>query len=239
MDAKTQTTTTTVITPVRDMPVQTVKADTLASILKDKGGTPSFLSFDSVQDMAELDNKGQPKRMKKTGNPFLASGLLKFSKTQATVNWSDTKKKTESRGGEFSGKGSWHTVVIIGGEVTPLSVHKGDIETYLPDDAEKDSISNRRAVVKNGSLVYTAEKPRFYLRYEIVRGHKADSTSRADRPMRSESHYQTPEGVLVDKTEVEPHLKKRSPRIDETDIQVTCIGNIEGLRIDGERFEII
>tara|TARA_Y100000034_G_C6811339_1_gene364623 strand:- start:132 stop:842 length:711 start_codon:yes stop_codon:yes gene_type:complete len=220
------------------IPRQNVTPSTLASILKDKGDVHSFVVFDAKYDMLVTDKRGQLSKMKKRGNPFLSKGLWKYATTQVTVNWKSSQEKTESRGGEWSGRGTWHTVVIIGGKVTPLSVHKDDIETFLPDDAERDNIFARRAVVKDGLLVYKTEHPQFYLRYEVVRGAKKDATCRAERPMRSKSVYQLSDNTFVDKKEVEPWLKPKS-RKDETDIQVTCLSNLLYLQIDGQVFDII
>jgi len=215
------------------VPVQQVTPEALASILKDKGGRSSFLTFDAVYDMTEMDARNQPKKMKKTGNPFLASGLEKHATTQVTVNWASSQEKSEKRGGDFSGAGTWFTAVIVGGKVTPLAVHKADIETEPADGP----LAKRRAIVVNGGLVYKPNAKLFYLRYEIVRA--PGDQPRQERTMRSTSHYQLPNGDKVDKSMVEPFLKSRGNREDETDIQVACLSNVTMLRIDGQVFDII
>ena len=230
--AKTQTVTAPAVTVVPTVtvvpPVErtiSVTPQILASILKDKGGASSFVSF-----LADYDMNAKGKMLKgKAGNrnPFLGKNLRKIAKTQATVNWASSQKKTEDRGGEFSGKGSWHTAVIIDGKPTPLSTHKADIKTD----------ENGKAVLnENGNLIYVVDSPRFYLRYETVRA--AGDGARADRTMRSDSHYEV-DGVVVDKSEIEPWLPARSERKDETDIQVACLSNLTEIRIDGDAITIV
>jgi hypothetical protein len=209
---------------------QAVTPQTLASILKDKGSRSSFVTFTAEYPM---DNPG---KMTKKNNPFIGQGIRKISRTQVTVNWSSTQDKVEKRGGEFSGKGNWMQAVLIGNKVTPLAVHKDDIKTTvvlgLPD-----KLANRRAVVQDGLLIYTAQKPRFYLRYEVLR--ESGTKSRDKRKMRSTSHYVAPNGSVIGKKRIEPFLPKKQPRKDETDIQVTALENLTELRIDGTSFKII
>tara|TARA_Y100000034_G_scaffold1017_1_gene1297 strand:+ start:11818 stop:12528 length:711 start_codon:yes stop_codon:yes gene_type:complete len=228
---------TTAATAVEIVPpaVQVVNTEEFGLALLDMGNAKPFMSFDANYDMDELDSKGQPKKMKKTGNYLLGKGLRKFATTQMTANWKSSQVKTESRGGEFSGKGNWFTAVIVKGKVTPLAVHKDDVETTLPDDAEKDTIANRVAIVRMGGLVYKVDRPRLYLRYEIVR-EKGDAP-RAERKAFSKSEYRLPDGTIVDKKEVEPFLKV-SRRIDETDIQVCSLSNVTRLAIDGVVFKV-
>jgi len=228
----------TIITPPTQPEVaqQVVSGQTLASILKDKGGRLSFLSFEAKYPM---DNKGKmvvKHRVDKTPNPFLGKGVVKVAKTQATVNWKSTEEKVENREGEFSGKGNYQQVVLVGGKVTPLATHKEDIETTLPD-GEEDKIANRVAVVKDGVLNFTTDHPRFYLRCEFVRaGGEGD---RADRKMRSESHYQYPDGTLIEEEDIEPYLGAPKTRTDNTDIQMPSLNHITALKIDGETFKVI
>jgi len=297
--AKTQTQTppSTIVVIPAIAPQQVLSPQVLASVLKDKGGASSILAFSARYPM---DDKG---KMLKRGNPFVGRGIVKIARTQATVNWSSSEKKTEGRGGEFSGTGNHNQAVMIGAQVTPLSVHKEDIETYLPAEVpvevrvgkrvryenndwvvtqsaemgvveitkklkkdEKlgfisissrkkadddkvsvsvlvsrlqyvDCIANRHAVVRDGVLVYTAPKPRFYLRYEIVRA--PGKGERADRQMRSESFYQAPDGTLIADEDIKPFLPKPKPRTDKTDIQTTKLENITELRVDGTVFKII
>jgi|TARA_Y100000310_G_scaffold243112_1_gene247516 hypothetical protein len=296
--AKTQTQTqpSTIVVISPTAPQQVVSPQVLASVLKNKGGSSSILAFSARYPM---DDKG---KMLKRGNPYAGRGIVKIARTQATVNWSSSEKKTEGRGGEFSGTGNHNQAVMIGNQVTPLSVHKEDIETYLPaevpDDVrvgkrvryedhdwivsqsadmgadgqkhpvveitrklkkeEKeidddrvsvsmlvsvtrlryvDCIANHHAVIRDGVLVYTAPKPRFYLRYEIVRA--PGKGERADRQMRSESFYQGADGTLIADEDIKPFLPKPKPRTDKTDIQTTKLENITELRIDGTVFKII
>ena len=194
----------------------------------------SLLSFSAEFDMLGVNPKGQLTKMNKRGNPFVGNGpLTKTSTSKATVRF-DYAKKVESRGGESSGKGSWSQVVLIDGKPSALSVHKGDIETYLPEGL-KDGINQRRAVVKDGALTFTTDSPRFYLRYEYVRQGKQED--RADKTLQSKSEY-THKGQPIDKSKVEPHLKARSERTDGTDMQVVSLGNLTDLAINGRRYVI-
>ncbi|MAE81281.1 MAG: hypothetical protein CMB80_01005 [Flammeovirgaceae bacterium] len=235
MATATKTSTVTTV-PVTVVPAQqVVTGQTLASILKDKGGASSFISFEAVYSM---DDKGKMlvKDKAKNPNPYKGQGVVKIAKTQATVNWASSEEKTLKRGGEWSGKGTWHQVVLIEGKVTPICVHKADIETELPDELS-DSLNNRKAVVnEHGSLNYTAKNPRFYLRYEVVR--KPGDGVRAERSMSSESEYFDAEDNIVPKEDIEPFLPVKT-RKDETDIQVTALGNLRNLKIDGVQFNII
>jgi len=232
--AKTQTqtpqTSPAIVVIPATAPQQVVSPQVLASVLKDKGGSSSILAFSARYPM---DDKG---KMLKTGNPYVGRGIVKIARTQATVNWNSSQDKTEGRGGEFSGKGNHSQVVIVGGKVTPLSVHKADIETTLPEGKD-DKIANRVAVIKDGVLICTAPKPRFYLRYEIVRA--PGKGERADRQMMSESFYQAPDGTLIADEDIKPFLPKSKPRTDKTDIQTTKLENITELRVDGTVFKII
>lgn len=226
--------TITVVTPTQPVPAQqVVSGQTLASILKDKGGQSSFLSFKAEYPM---DNKGKmvvKHRVDKTPNPFLGKGVIKVAKTQATVNWKSTEEKVENREGEFSGKGNYQQAVLIGGKVTPLATHKADIETTPADGP----VADRVAVVKDGVLNFIVDHPRFYLRCEFVRdGGEGD---RADRKMRSESHYQYPDGTLIEKEDIEPYLSAPKTRTDNTDIQMPSLNHITELKIDGEVFKVI
>tara|TARA_Y100000034_G_scaffold105973_1_gene134321 strand:+ start:390 stop:1088 length:699 start_codon:yes stop_codon:yes gene_type:complete len=204
----------------------------LANHLKELGSASSFIGFSADYDLDTMMNKGRASNR----NPHYGKGYRKASTTQASVNWASSQKKTEDRGGVFSGKGSWHTVVMIDGKVTPLSVHKADV---LCEDVPTDDGKTKKVAIvsDNGNLTYTAESPRFYLRYEVKRD--GGDGARSERRMRSTSEYRKADGTVVDKATIEPWLKSRGPRKDETDIQLTALGNLTALQIDGDKITVI
>lgn len=182
----------------------------------------SIIAFSAVYDM---DGKG---KMLKTGNPYIGKGLKKIAKTQATVRF-DYQAKREARGGEAP-KGirkPWHTVILIDGKPSALSVHRGDVLCNADGDAVYDA---------NGGLTYTAAEPRFYLRYEVQRNH--GDGDRQSRKMRSTSEYRLPNGDTVPTAKIKPFLPDKS-RTDETDFQLTALGNLTALAINGQRYNIV
>lgn len=219
--------------PVPETIQQQVTPFALAAILAQIKGS-SFLSTVCRYDMLAKGKMLKKHPVTKEPNPFLKHGLWKISEAQQTVNF-NYEDKVDRRGGEHGEtKGTWHTLVLIDNHVTPLSVHKADIETYVPDGME-DKINNRRAVVVNGNLHYLIDAPRLYLRYELVRD--AGEGSRQDRKMRCESYYVDHEGKTVDKELVKPFVPDKE-RFDETDFQVTALTNVERLTIDRVRYVV-
>ena len=203
----------------------------------------TFMAVRLVADMTEMDDRNQPKRMKKRGNPWMVPGksLRKFTTVQLTANF-DYAAKVERRGGEESEtKGNYSQALLCGGKVTPLSTHKGDILTHLETDPSKalcvdgkivDCLANRRATLDaDGNIQFTTQNPRVYLRAEIVRN--AGEGSRQERTMRSKSVYVDETGAIVPNEEVEPFLKSRSERTDETDFVLYTLSNIIELRVGG------
>jgi hypothetical protein len=174
---------------------------------------PQFMAFDAVYDGDE--KMVQKDRVTKLPNPYFGKGLKKHSTTQVTVNF-NYEAKVEKRDGEYAGTGSWHQAILVNGKPSPLSTHKDDI-TIAPD----------------GTQTFV-DNPRLYLRYEIVR--VGEGEVRAEKTMRSESKYLLPDGSEVAKELVEPYLKAKSERKDETDFQVTALKNIVELRAGGMIF---
>ncbi len=98
-------------------------------------------------------------KMKKTGNPFIGKPLFKIAATVATANFNYDNKVAGRDGERGEQRGSWHTVVLIGNKLTPVSVHKDDIVTT---DAVK--IADRKAVLdETGSVQFTTDEPRLLL----------------------------------------------------------------------------
>ena len=202
-----------------------------------------FVTFLACYDMTEQDSRGGLKRMKKIGNPFITTGLFKVSRSSVSVNFDYEAKRDARDGKQPETVGNWMTAVIVENAITPLAVHKDDVVTILCPDGTQgakvdsdgkiiDCIQNHRAVLDaSGSIQFTTDTPRLYVRYEIQRA--AGEEPRAERKMRSESHYFDGSGVEVDKASVEPYLKKRPVRKDETDFQVTPLDNVEELHAAG------
>ena len=192
---------------------------TLAKELAQNLTGHQFIAYDARFNIGdERDGKGALKYIKGGKKDSPLPGIVKFTRAQLTVNF-DYQAKVEKRDGEFSGRGSWHTVVMVNGKISPLSVHKGDV---VLDDNKAQVLDSE------GNTQFTTPNPRLYLRYEIVRAHGDEP--RANRNMRSKSVYVDAEGNEVDKSLVEPHLKSRGPRKDETDFQLTALDNILELR---------
>lgn len=214
-----------------------------------------FLSYDAVfpEDSLKMIkyHRQYPKNCANpVANPFIGSGLYKTQSCQATVTF-NYEKKRESRGGEEpERRGTWHTIVMVNGKVSPLSVHKSDVVTELPEGME-DKLANYRAVLDaDGNVQFTTPEPRLYLRYEIVRGH--GDGNRQERHMKSESHYWLPDGnsvelalpeagvqryndpIEIDRETLDPFLPARKARTDETDMQVMSLAHVRELRAGGE-----
>jgi hypothetical protein len=179
---------------------------------------PQFMAFDAEYDM---DAKGKmlvKHRVTKEPNPYVGRGLTKVATTQVTVNF-DYEAKVEAREGIMSGKGNWTQAVTINGKPTCLSTHKDDC-----------------TVGADGAITFH-ENPRLYLRCEIVR--VGEGESRAEKKMRSESHYELREGntvTVVSEDDLDPYLPSRAPRHDETDFIVVTLSNIVELRAGGYRW---
>lgn len=207
-----------------------------------KGST--FMSVKLSADMLETDRKGALKRMNKRGNPFLAPGksLQKFTDTQVSVNF-DYASKVERRGGAApETHGNWSQAVIVNNHLSPLSTHKDDVVTVLETDPTKaicgengkivDCLANRRAVLDaDGNVQFTCDNPRLYLRAEIQRN--PGDGDRSERKMRSKSVYVDENRAIVPPEQVEPWLKSRSERTDETDMVVYDVNNIVELKASG------
>lgn len=210
---------------------------------------PTFIGTVEVFDMLE------PKRMNKTGNPFIGSpdGLFKVSRKQLTANFASYEAKRELRAdagetvAERTHRGTWHTALIVGGDVTPLSIHKGDVVTRLAaagdagvilvDGKVKDCIANQRAILDaDGNIQPITADPRLYLRYEIVRA--AGDDPRPERRMKAESRYFTGKGEAISTDDVTPYLPKPQ-RHDGTDVQLTGLENLRTLAIDGKVYAVL
>lgn len=191
-----------------------------------------FLKFSAEYDMEAKGKMNKGGRKGVPANPYFGIGLRKIATTSATVNF-DYDGKVERRGGEEAAtKGSWHTVCLLNGKVTPISVHKADILTELPGGLP-DRLNNRRAVLDaDGNVQFMTAEPRLYLRYEIVRA--AGEGDRQGRQMRSESRYEDTDGNEIAKDDLKPWLPKREPRTDETDMQLTALGNLTELHAGGK-----
>lgn len=202
----------------------------------------TFMRVLAIQDMEETDAKGQLKRMKKRGNPFLGRGVTKYTDTQVTANF-DYASKVERRDGDPSAtKGNWSQAVIINGKLTPLSIHKSDILTELttdPNGAKLDDdgnivncLGNCRAILDESESIQIATcSPRLYLRVEIIR--ESGDKPRDERKMRSTSVYLDRDKNEIPSGDIKPYLKSRGPRTDETDMQVFSLGNVIELRAGG------
>ena len=151
---------------------------------------PQLLSFDAVYPFDEMSGVVKKHRVTKLPNPFLGIGLKKYS-----------------------GKGTWHTAVLVNGKPSPLSVHKSDV-----------------TVADDGTQTFH-DGCRLYLRCEIVRF--GEGETRAEKSMRSTSRYVLPDGTEVAASDIEPYLKARSERKDETDFIVVTLSNISELRAGG------
>lgn len=197
-----------------------------------------YAAYDMDEDGKMLKNKRGTRGKAAIANPFLGRGLTKYAVSKLTVSF-DYYKKVEKREGELGAtQGNWIQAVVINGKITPLATHKGDIVTRLKDGIDVNSeeakkIANQVAVMDdNGSVIFNTDKPRLYLRYEIVR--RGNEESRNDNTMVSRSSYQTADGTVIDKKDLEDYLPERKPRTDETDVQLTSLDNIVELRFNGE-----
>ena len=173
---------------------------------------PQFMAYDAVFSMDDDGRMVQKHRVTKLPNPYFGRGLVKEATTQVSVNF-DYKEKVERREGEYSGKGTWHTAVLVNGKPSPLSVHKSDV-----------------TVADDGTQTFH-DGCRLYLRCEIVRF--GEGETRAEKSMRSTSRYVLPDGTEVAASDIEPYLKARSERKDETDFIVVTLSNISELRAGG------
>ena len=190
-----------------------------------------FVAFVAAYDMTAKGKMVKKHRATGNPNPYL-SGLIKLSQTQASVTF-NYENKVESRGGEFGEtKGNWEQAVILQGKLTPLAVHKGDIETALPPGLP-DTVANRHAVMDaSGSVQFLpVDNLRLYLRCELTRDN--GEGSRAERNLRVQSWYFLPDGTEVSYAEVEPYLASRPERTDETDMVTVGLGNILAIRFGG------
>ena len=89
----------------------------------------AFCFVDAEYDMDEKDEKGQLKRMKKTGNPFLGQKIVKRAVTEMMVTF-DYEKSMEKRTGEehVAGRPTWHQPLLRqDGTYTPFAIHKKDV----------------------------------------------------------------------------------------------------------------
>ena len=101
-----------------------VTPDELRDILFARNGS-SFCSFVAIYDMSA---KG---KMNIRGNSHHGN-CFKIAETQALVTF-DYAASMERRGDEASGKGNWSQAVVRDdGSLTPLSVHKADVESFNP-----------------------------------------------------------------------------------------------------------
>ena len=192
----------------------------LELLTTDPSGT--ILSFQAEYSM---DAKG---KMLKTNNPYIGKGLVKVAKTQATARF-NYDAKVAKRDGEpaKTDRKPWHTVIMLNGKPSALSVHKGDVLTDENDDA---------VYAADGSLTFTADEPRLYLRYEVQR--TSGVGVRASRKMRSTSEYRL-NGEPIATELVKPYLPNRKPRTDETDFQLTALDNLTALAINGQRYRLV
>ncbi len=213
-------------TPAAPAPARAAHVALLGSVAEfaeelQKIQSHTFIGYDADITM---DKRG---KMLQTDNPYAKRGMIKRSKGQATVNF-DYGKKVEKRGGAEAAKPgfTWHTPVMIGGKVTPLSVHKNDV---VCDDAKGNA---RKAILDdNGDTQFITSDPKLYLRYEPVRD--GGDGDRQDRKMRIESVYLIgDEEIPAEK--VKPFLSKRKPREDETDFQVLTLSEVTRLSVGGK-----
>ena len=197
-----------------------------------------YAVYDMDEDGKMLKNKRGTRGKNAVVNPYLGQGLKKYAVSKLTVSF-DYYKKVEKREGELGEtQGNWIQAVVINGKVTPLATHKGDVVTRLkegidPNSDEAKKFANHVAVMDDkGSVIFTADKPRLYLRYEIVR--QGNSDDRNENRMISRSCYQTADGRVICKKNLEDYLPERKPRLDQTDVQLTSLENIVELRFNGE-----
>lgn len=219
----------TVLDPTDDAPI--VLGDDRAPIdISPLGLALTLMSADpkgciiAYQATFDMDAKG---KMLKTGNPYLGKGLVKVSKSQATVRF-DYQAKRENRGGDAP-KGirkPWHTAVLVNGKPSALSVHRQDVRCDDNGDAVYDD---------KGGLTYIAPEPRFYLRCELQRS--GDGDKRADKALRTKSEYKLPNGDTVKYEDIKPFLPKKT-RTDETDMIVVSLDNLDTLAINGQRYNV-
>lgn len=177
-------------------------------------------------------------QMRSTDNPYFGQGIYKISTSMLTVNF-DYDRKVEGRGGERGEtRGSWHTVCMMGGKVTPISTHKGDVVTCVSPMAKpnpktgKYSVNQLEAVLDDsGTIQFTTPDPRLYLRYEVVR--EAGDGSRQERTMKSSSEYFDADGEPFDVELIRPFFPDKS-RKDETDFQLTPLAKVLELHAGGK-----
>lgn len=213
-----------------------------ADLANIRGST--FMTVRLSCDMLETDKRGALKRMKKTGNPFLADGktLQKFTTVQVSVNFDYEAKRERREGAAPETHGNWMQAVIVGNYISPLATHKDDIVTVLETDTSKaildnngqivECLANRRCFLDSvGNVQFTTQTPRLYLRAEIQRN--SGDGSRDERTMRSKSVYIDQDGHEVSSETVEPFLKSRTDRTDETDFVVYDISNVVELKVKG------
>jgi len=198
--------------------MEKITSTTLAGILAGLPIGNQFISYD-----AEYDMVSDKKKLKASGRAHFTNGLKKRTHKSATVCF-DYKTKVEKNEGEYSGRGSWHTVCMIDGKATPLSLHKGDV--LCEDDTI--GVMQRVAVIDSkGNSVIIADNPRAYLRYEDTEYQKT--------PV----EWVDNDGKQIEESEVTPHLPKQSPRTDNTRLQVVGLSNLSNLKINGKSFKII
>lgn len=222
--------------PQADQKVKIITMGDLVKELKSLNGSNTFLSYTAMFDMLEQDNRGQLKKMRKKSadgqpNPF-TDGLWKEMKSTATANF-DYHRKVERNEGEYSGEGSWMQVVLVNGHLTPLSIHKADIKTNPKKDADPKKDGSyplaqlEAALDDNGEVIPIVDDPRYYLRYDIV-----TDQPKGQGNMRCETRYLDKDRNEIGKAEVEPFLKAKSDRKDNTHTMTLCLNNLLRLRIN-------
>lgn len=217
-----------VVQPQTDETVKLVTVNELRDMLVARHGS-AFASVCCEYDMLEVNERGQLKKMNKRDNPFIGGTLRKIAKTSIMVNFDYAASMERRTDGEETAKdGNWQQALCIGGHLTPLTVHKGDIETRPKADAEprKDGtykLADLEPILDDDdNVIFTVDEPRVYLRCEF---------------RSSESHYEDGEGNEIDKAEVNPHLKKSSAP-GPVDHHTVTLNNVTEMKIGGETYRI-
>ena len=207
-----KTTEPTFVPIERDNTVALVTTDELLNILYQRKGS-SFISF---QARYLMDEKGRMRKGGRSGTPinlFFGLGIEKVSTTSGGVTFDydagvARRLAKESKDADEHQKGtSWSQAVTrADGTLTPLSVHKADVN----DD---------------GSFV---ENARVYLRFSQTK---------------SVSHYEAPDGAIVDKSDLLPWLPPASNYKNQgldkpLEFQTIGFDSIVSLTVDGVKYII-
>jgi hypothetical protein len=152
-------------------------------------------------------------KLKAAAKKFFTNGIFRHVKTTINVNYDFGTKFENRTGEEYEAKGNWQQAVIVGGHISPLSIHKKDVEQLEP-------------------VMKIRHNANAYLRYESM----TENQRNAGFGRNDFSHYVDANGIEIDKETVKPFYFDREEQI--INHRTLTLSNVIRMQVDGEIYEL-